>query len=127
MATGSPISTLLLNLIPLVVRPSRTSRQGMIRLLSIGAVPSQEILEDLQSETTAFLRVKLGGHQVAPANGAGKLNAVVRHAHHHGRFGWGGIVTVNEVVFGTFGQALEYLVGFEKAYPVPAHVGDLQT
>src|SRR5512134_586694 len=102
MATGSPISTLFLNLMPLVVRPSRTSRQGIIRLLSIRAIPGQKILEDLQSETTAFLRMKLGGHQIVPADGAGKLDAVVRHPEHQGRFGWGGIVAVNKIVFGPF-------------------------
>src|SRR3990172_164041 len=124
MATGSPISTLFKNLMPLVVRPSRTSRQGMILLLSIRAVPGQKILQDGEAEPPAFLRVELGGHQVAPPQGAGKLCPVLRHPQHHGGLSRVRVVAVDEVVLRGLGQPGKYRMRLEKTNRVPPHVGD---
>src|SRR5208337_2174521 len=126
MATGSPTSTLLRNLMPLVVRPSRTSRQGMILLLSIGAVPGQKIFQDFQPKTAAFFRVKLGSHQRAPSQDAGKGERVLGNPQNHGLLCRLRIVTVDKVIFGLLRQPLKHRMRLKEADAVPAHVGNLQ-
>src|SRR4030042_6252454 len=125
MATGSPTSTLSKNLMPLVVRPSRTSRQGMILLLSMGAVPGQEVLEELQPEPATLFRVELGGHQCAPAHGAGEIPAMAGDSYDHGGLSRFRIITVDKIVFGRGREILKNLVLLNEAHPVPTHVGYL--
>src|SRR6185437_13112191 len=67
-ATGSPASTRSTKLMPLTTRPSRTSRQGMTRIFSIGSAYRRErnfeidaavverAAEDRARDAIAFMR-----------------------------------------------------------------------
>jgi hypothetical protein len=75
------------NLMPLVVRPSRTSRQGMILLLSIGTVPGQEVFQDCQPEAAMVLGVTEHGIRFPSALAWRNLVATQFHPEKSGRFG----------------------------------------
>src|SRR5581483_8491195 len=69
-SAGSPASRRLRNFVPFTTRPASTSKQAMIRLVSmykiLGNFSSQvyEVLQDLQSNRSRLLRVKLNAEQV---------------------------------------------------------------
>src|ERR1019366_6237648 len=63
---GSPASMRSTNCTPFTTRPSCTSRQAMIRLVSMRflSLPFQKIPQNLQSGGTGLFRMKLYAHHI---------------------------------------------------------------
>src|SRR5271157_5369901 len=124
MATGSPTSTLSLNLMPFVVRPSFTSRQTMTLFSSMGcrprlhagprAVPRKEIAQQLQPEWPGLFHVALECNQVVPGDAGGEVHAVIGLGSDHLPVDRIGIVGVHEIERRVLRDAGKHGVGFRE-------------
>src|SRR5512135_2598650 len=120
------MSMLPLNLTPLVSFPSLTSRQGMIRLLSMASIPAAEVFKNPESEAAAFLGVKLDRHETAPRYGGGEPDAVLRLAENVRPVRRRRVVRVHKVELGVCGDPGKQRVASPELNTVPAHVRDFQ-
>eukprot|EP01022_Parablepharisma_sp_SALTPOND_P016322 TRINITY_DN2380_c0_g1_i1.p1 TRINITY_DN2380_c0_g1~~TRINITY_DN2380_c0_g1_i1.p1 ORF type:complete len:563 (-),score=94.78 TRINITY_DN2380_c0_g1_i1:1050-2738(-) len=124
-STGSPMSTLPLNLTPLVRRPFRTSRQGIMRLLSTGFLlaVAVEVFQHLQAGLAGFFRVELCGPEAGAAVDGTERESVAGGAYHVLLLGVGE-VGVDEVEFGVRIDAFEQRAILGEVDFVPAHMRD---
>ncbi len=78
-AAGSPASMMSTNWTPLTTRPSRTSRQAMMRLVEHSdPFQADEIAEDLEAGVAGFFGVELDAHDVVAFDGGGEGLDVMR-------------------------------------------------
>src|SRR5208283_4032252 len=136
MSTGSPTSTLSLNRIPFVVRPSFTSRQTITRLLSKGrpphvasfhaAIPGKEIGKKLHSERTGLLEMELKCYEVPPGDAGGKAQTVFGLPCDDARVRRVRVVGVHEIKRRILRDALENRVRPGEMHRVPAHMRNLE-
>src|SRR5207253_2827405 len=86
----------------------------------------REVRQDLQTHLLALLRVKLRGHEIAAADAANEIAAVIRRAGDHGFVRWHDVIAVDEVDAAPFVQAAEQRGRSAEVELVPSHVRDLE-
>src|SRR5512138_44544 len=97
------MSSLSLNLIPLVVRPFFTSRQTTMRFWSIpppSGLPRKEAGHEPEAGLRGLLGVELERNEIPPPHRGGKVHAVLGAAYDILFAGRRGIIRVHEVVGG---------------------------
>src|SRR5271156_4823857 len=114
---------------PLVTLPARTSRQGMIRLASIGRrseVQPAEVVEQPEAGRAALLEMELGRDYIAPRDRRCERYAVIRIGDDQRRIGRNRIIRIDEIEVRAIRYSCENRMGLRLAHAIPSDLRHLE-